>query len=697
MKDHKYIMDLRRAPILKILFPYVAGILLSQNLPLAFPWETVLIYAFVAFLIYVFGFFNYTGRGIVKPLHFLVFWGFFVFLGMANSKRDLYRQVFFDRLAGHLQEAEGYIYEEGKERGDWITYTLVLQKGRMGNQEVTVHEKIYLSLPKEETAFPKLFYGDKIRLKTNLKRISGPKNEGEFDYQRFSKRRGISFQQYAQAEEVQLLEEKGGCVLMRYARALRHSVIQQYEEYIGNTASVEIVSALVLGYRNDLSSEAFDLFSNTGTIHVLSVSGMHVGIIFGVILFLLYPLPRVARLLLSLVLVWLYAVFAGLAPSVLRASLMISIYVISRLFYLQNNTLQVVSLTAFLLLLASPQFLYEVGFQLSFLAVLGILWVYPLLKRMYYPAPKISRRILDLLYISMAAQLFTVPFTLYYFHYFPNFFLLANILVVFPASVIMVLGLLLPTLPFVLLKSWIGLFLLWITEGIWIGLETIYGFPFSKTSGVFLSRPTVVLLYALLITVLLMLYTFKKRNVKLFFITLLLFLSYRMVEKLSRQHRTELRIYNVGQGLAISYIEKGRVFLTMDKDRTTPSRVYRSVYPHLQKYIDMEKYEPVSWDGGNANIAFKEDVTLSIWEVSPSFSSVSGKGMNWVLIRNQSFPERWLREGKMAGLKPVLFVFDASNSDFYIDRISAELEKYQIGYYVLKNNFTYVWSGDNNE
>lgn len=690
------IMDLRRAPVLKMLFPYVVGILLSQTLFLNLDWGKSVILVFVCLILYVLSFLFYTRISLLKSVHFFSFLVFFIAFGIANSKRNAYQLEFFEAIVSDLKEAEGYVFTEGKETAERLSYTVALQKGWLEDQEVALKEKVYLSLPKEDTAFHKLLYGDKIRLKVNLRKISAPKNEGEFDYQRFSKRRGISYQQYGQAGDVQLLGGKGGSSLIRSARILRQRIVGQYEKYIGQAASVEIVSALVLGHRNELSSETFDLFSNTGTIHILSVSGMHVGIIFGFILFLLYPLPRNARWLSALGLVWLYAVFAGLAPSVLRASLMISLYVISRLFYLQNNTLQVLSLTAFLLLLASPQFLFEVGFQLSFLAVLGILWAYPLLKKMYYPKHRIFKRVWDLLYISIAAQLFTAPLTLYYFHYFPNFFLLANILVVFPASIIMVLGLLLPVLPIVLLKNWIGHLLLWMTQGIWIGLETIHGISFSKTSGVFLSLPTVILLYFLLIILITTLYTFSKRRVKLLCMAVLVFLFYSMLVEVHSQGKVETRIYNIGQNMAISYREGGKVFLAVDKEKTTPSRVSRSVYPYLQRYTDMEKFEPILLENENTRIAFKEGVEMNVWVSSPPLFPKL-ENVKWVLIRNQALPAGWVFEQEREELKNVLFVFDASNNDFYIERITAELEEYGIVYYVLKNNFTYVWSEGKNE
>lgn len=690
------IMDIRRAPVLKMLFPYIAGIVLSHTLFSNLNWDKSVVFIFTCFILYVLSFFYYTQNTFLKQVHFFSFLIFFVALGVFNSKRNTYQQDFFDSIVSDLEEAEGYVFMEGKETANRLSYTIFLQKGWLGHQEINLKEKIYLSLPKEGAAFQKLYYGDRIWLKLNLREISAPKNEGEFDYRQFSKRKGISYQQYGRAEDVQLLNQKGGNPLIRSARALRRQIVGQYEQYIGNSASVEIVSALVLGYRNEMSSETFDLFSNTGTIHILSVSGMHVGIIFGFILFLLYPLPRNARWLLSLVLVWLYAVFAGLAPSVLRASLMISIYVISRVFYLQNNTLQVLSLTAFVLLLISPEFLYQVGFQLSFLAVLGILWGYPLLKKVYYTEYKYVNRLLDLLYISISAQLFTAPLTLYYFHYFPNFFLLANILVVFPAAGIMILGLALPIVPFVFLKSWIGSLLLWLTQGIWLGLEAIHDFSFSKTSGIFLSQTMVILLYFLLIVSVATLYTFQKRRVKLLCIVLLLFLFHRMVEKKYYQDKIEMRIYNLGNNVAISYIDKGKVFLATDKEKTTPSRVSRSVLPYLQKYTKMENYEPILVENKNVNIAFKEERKLSVWTSFPSLLPKL-EGVKWILIRNQSLPEGWILEQEKRKFQSILFVFDASNNDFYIERIGAELEKQEIEHYVLKNNFTYVWLGDRSE
>src|SRR5699024_7405430 len=284
--------------------------------------------------------------------------------------------------------------------------------------------------------------------------------------------------QFIKQSECQFLPGKGGNFVVSKARELRRSVVNQYKKYIQNSASVEIVSALVLGYKTELSPDTFDLFSNTGTIHILSVSGMHVGMIFAIVLFVFHPLPKRIRLLLSLLFIWAYAVFAGLAPSVMRATTMITLYVLGQVTYNKSNTMNILSITAFVLLLLKPEYLFEVGFQLSFIAVIGILWIYPLCKRWYYPKFKFLQRFVDVLYISIAGLILTAPLSLFYFNYFPSFFLLANILVVFPASILMALGLVLPMLPFPIIKVGVGKILLVLTQGIWVGLDFIYNLPF---------------------------------------------------------------------------------------------------------------------------------------------------------------------------------------------------------------------------
>lgn len=690
MSVNNNIFDIRKTPIVKLLVPYIAGVIvgLSRSLNVDFPiLLTSLLFVFLGYLL---SFFLFNKGRAQKKVHFFMLMLFFFVFGIINAKRNQFEQNQFKGYQDKLEEVEAYVMEEGKETSRFMKYVVMLEVGTVKDTAVKLQEKIYLYIQKTEDVSRRLHYGDRISFKANFSTIPPPYNTGEFDYRQFSYRRGISFQQFIKQNECQPLPGKGGNFVVRKARELRRSIVNQYKKYIQNPASVEIVSALVLGYRTELSPETFDLFSNTGTIHILSVSGMHVGMIFAIILFVFYPFPKRIRLLLSLLFIWAYAVFAGLAPSVMRATIMITLYVLGQVTYNKSNTMNILSITAFVLLLLKPAYLFEVGFQLSFMAVIGILWIYPLCKRLYYPTFKLTQRFADVLYISIAAQIFTAPLTLFYFNYFPSFFLLANILVVFPASLLMALGLILPMLPFPIIKVGVGKILLLITQGIWTGLDFIYNLPFSIISGIFISGVILFLLYVLLISGFISFYLPTKKNVFVFLILVLCFSIYRMNEKIHSLQKEELRIYNLGRNMAISVQQKGQVKLFTDQEKNTPSLLSYSIYPFLERYTRTSEIKPILLE--KKNIRMKLNKCLMMICQKPSLTiGAEMQNTNLVLVRHNAVEEFPVNEKNESMFQKVLFVFDASNTDFYIQSAVRKLDEYHIPYYVLKNNNAYVW------
>lgn len=690
MSEGDNIFDIRKTPIVKLLVPYIAGITVGLSRSLNVDFSTLLASLLFIFLGYLLSFFLFNKGEAQKKVHFFMLMFFFFVFGITNAKRNQFEQDQFKGYQDKLEEVQAYVVEEGKETPSFMKYVVMLEVGTVKDTAVKLQEKIYLYIQKTEEASRRLHYGDRISFEANLSTIPPPYNTGEFDYQQFSYRRGISFQQFIKQSECQFLPGKGGNFVVSKARELRRSVVNQYKKYIQNSASVEIVSALVLGYKTELSPDTFDLFSNTGTIHILSVSGMHVGMIFAIVLFVFHPLPKRIRLLLSLLFIWAYAVFAGLAPSVMRATTMITLYVLGQVTYNKSNTMNILSITAFVLLLLKPEYLFEVGFQLSFIAVIGILWIYPLCKRWYYPKFKFLQRFVDVLYISIAAQILTAPLTLFYFNYFPSFFLLANILVVFPASILMALGLVLPMLPFPIIKVGVGKILLVLTQGIWVGLDFIYNLPFSMISGVFISGVVLFLLYALLISGLISFYLPNKKNVFVFLILVLCFSIYRLSEKIHYQQKEELRIYNLGRNMAISVQQKGQVKLFTDQEKNTPSLLSYSIYPFLERYTQTSEINPILLE--KKNIRMKLNKCQMMICQKPSLAmGAEMQNVNLVLVRHNAVEEFPIDEKNKSTFQKVLFVFDASNTDFYIQSAVRKLEEHYIPFYVLKNNNAYVW------
>lgn len=201
-----------------------------------------------------------------------------------------------------------------------------------------------------------------------------------------------------------------------------------------------LVKALVLGLRDDLQRDQNEAFIRSGTVHILAVSGSHVGFIYAMLLFLFRwwgeaPNVRVARGVVILLALWGYAGLTGAAPSVLRATVMFSLFTLAGMFARRSSGLNNLFAAALVLLAWEPRMLIDLGFQLSFLAVLGIVLFYQPLLRLWSPRWKVIRHLWELCALSLTAQLFTTPLSLYVFKAFPVWFLPANLAVVSLAAV----------------------------------------------------------------------------------------------------------------------------------------------------------------------------------------------------------------------------------------------------------------------
>lgn len=208
---------------------------------------------------------------------------------------------------------------------------------------------------------------------------------------------------------------------------------------------LNVLSALTLGYKRGLDPETKRVFSAAGAMHVLAVSGLHVGIVFMILSFFLSFLKKrkrgeIAYLLVMITSLWCFAFLTGLSPSVSRAAAMFTIVVIASVFKKSSNIYQSLVASAFVLLLLNPNNLFEVGFQLSYAAVFGIVFLQPRLNKIFTFRFRVSRYFWALLTTSVAAQIATFPLSAFYFNQFPTFFWVSNLVVIPAAGILIPLG-----------------------------------------------------------------------------------------------------------------------------------------------------------------------------------------------------------------------------------------------------------------
>ncbi len=348
-----------------------------------------------------------------------------------------------------------------------------------------------------------LRYGDRIGVRVTVRPSEPPKNPHAFDYRRYLHFQNIHFQAFVKSDSLVLLSTGHGHPVWRAAYSCREKLLAMLQQHFPTQAEYAVASALLVGYKEDLPDDLRTAYAETGSMHALAVSGTHVGLVYAGLFFLLSRLRlrgRWGRLVQNATLlsaIWAFALLTGASASVLRATVMFSTYLLGKAMFRSASVWNVLGGSAIGLLLYNPYFLFDAGFQLSYAAVAGMVFFYPRFYRLSPVLPGWADKAWQALLIGFAAQIGTLPLSLYYFHQFPVYFWLAGWVVVFGGAVFMAGGAVLVLLDFFLpaFAHWLGLglyWMLWVINQLIIGIQHL---PFSVIGGIWIAGWAAVLLY----------------------------------------------------------------------------------------------------------------------------------------------------------------------------------------------------------
>lgn len=337
----------------------------------------------------------------------------------------------------------------------------------------------------KDKAASKLLFGDRVMVETEFASPEKPLNPDAFDYATYLKRQGIGATSYISSGGWQVTGHSNAFSIRREADKWRNYLLDIYRKFKIQGDEFAVLAALTLGYTDDLQPDLRASYSATGAMHILSVSGMHVGVVYVVIAFLLSFLDKsqkkkILKSIIIILFLWAYAFVSGMSAAVIRAALMFSFVAFAFCLERKSQIYNTIFMSAFGMLIYNPNFLYDVGFQLSYSAVLSIIFFQPIIDKLYKPTNKISRFTWEMFSVSIAAQLGTTPFTLYYFQQFPNYFLVTNFIAIPLSSLVIYLAIALLTvswLPY--LSAAMGFVLKW---SVWLlnyVIVTIQNLPHS--------------------------------------------------------------------------------------------------------------------------------------------------------------------------------------------------------------------------
>jgi len=441
-------MNVLQFPLIKITIGFIIGLIAVYYISISANFAFVFILLAFGIVLLVYKFTTTTTK---KNLVFeaaILLLSFAVGIGILVTHTDSNRKNNYSNHPTVYEKAnwiEVVVREKLKSSPQNNRYIAYIQK--VNHQ--SLEGKILITIPKSNNA-KEIVVGHRLRFKTKLIKTEKPKNPNQFDYSAYLKNKQIYAQAYVNPEAI-FYHKKNVQDIWFYTSKLRTTIITHLEQSGFDKKALPVAMALLLGQQQDIDPDITKDYQYAGAVHILSVSGLHIGFIVLLINFLMRPIPntqkgRFLKLSISLLSLALFGILAGLAPSVVRSITMFSFVAVGHYWRRSTNIYHTLVVSIFLILLFQPYFLFDVGFQLSYAALFFIVWLQPMLAKYWTPKNKMLQFFWDIITVSFAAQLGTLPLSVYYFHQFPGLFFVTNLLVLPLLSVIMLLGVLVITI-----------------------------------------------------------------------------------------------------------------------------------------------------------------------------------------------------------------------------------------------------------
>lgn len=559
-------MKFSKYPILRGLVPYIAGVFLACNVD-SFSINHLKIFILIIFSLYILYFLLCQFFHFLQTVSSAVFFFLFLSIGFVFAyEKNLSVSNFYGEKSADFS---------GKVTARILRTPLKKEK------TVRVFAKVYSQKHRETHTCALLYFqndsaacalsrGDLLLLSAELHPPDPPKNPEAFNYRKYLLRKGVSLTGYVNGHSWLLLEHKPRPSPMTIAAALQSRFSELFAANGLTGPEYSVITAILLGNDETMDADLKAGYAAAGVSHILCVSGMHVGIIFMILSFLLKPMDysRRLRFLKSLLLigtVWFYAALTGLAPSVQRSATMFTFMTVGGLLRRNVNVFHSLFASMFVLLLVNPLLIFEIGFEMSYLAVFGIVIFQPKLASLWTPKTRVGRYFWELICVSVAAQLATFPLSVFYFGQFPNYFLLSNLSVMSLSFVVIITGVtLLAVSWWPAVASGVGWILtreIRLMNGI---ISFIHTLPGSVTDHLSFSLLQTVLIYGII--AFLSFFLVKKMKVLKYCslsLTILLLLTFTFT-KIQRLSKQELTFYSIHNRTVVGVNQQGNGVLLLD-------------------------------------------------------------------------------------------------------------------------------------
>ena len=537
-------------------------------------------------------------------------------------------------------------------------------------------------------------YGDVVAFQGRIQQIESPKNPHAFNYKRFLKFKNIHYQVFVnESSNWQKSNINQGSLIRKNAINIRYYFLAILEKHLTSTRELSVGNALILGYKNDIDEEVRTAYAQTGALHVLAVSGLHVGLVAWFVNILLSLVKyrtltwRITRAIILIGVVWSFALISGGSPSVLRAATMFTFLIIGLSMNRTTNIYNSLAISASILLIWNPYLLMNVSFQLSYLAITSIVYFHPKIHRGFIVKNGFLRSIWNLISLSLAAQIGTLPISIYYFHSIPFFAWLSGVIVIPAATIILGSGMLLlliesliPSLAFI--PGWILYYSIWLmNEAIFL----IQKFPSSVWIGVWVGFGIVILMYAMIGNIVLALSTKKLKwllpaSAFLFLISInYSFISFGEIAQ------KKMVIYHSYRNSIIDFFDGKNSFSFYPKDIDEKNLSFAT---QNNRWADgIKKVKPIHFKNiklQSENIFYKKpfiqffDKKIALLDDTFQFRKGIKINVDFIIIQNNpNFQMETISQNFIFEK----IIFDTSNSQWKVEKWKTDCQKLNFQYY----------------
>lgn len=678
---------LQRTPFFRLLLPLIAGIVTFQYLELA-NWTLwlILVLSIVLFLM------SLRFRKTESQYKFRWLFGSGIFLFLMCLAYFLTQQKEEAAQFTHLNEKGIFqveLTESPVEKAN--SYLCKVSVSQFFEDEQWTDAKgnaiVYIQ---KDSLSSKLIFGDKLMIEAEFKKPPGAENPEGFNYAKYLKRQGIAATSYLATGTWRKTGYNTAFSVRRISDIVQSNLLEIYRDFKIDGDEFAVLAALTVGYTDALQPDLRASYSATGAMHILSVSGLHVGIVYVVIAFLLGFLDKsthkkIIKAILIVLFLWAYAFITGLSPSVIRSTLMFTFVAVGASLERKSQIYNTVFMSAFFMLLVNPNFLFDVGFQLSYAAVLSIVFFQRPFAQLLPVQNKLLRWFRDLLTVSVAAQLGTMPFTLYYFHQFPNYFLLTNIVAIPLSTIVIYLAMLLLAVSFVPYISVGVAFLLkwslWLMNFLIVEIENL---PHSLSIIPFDFKQMLFLLMAL---VGISFYFYTKKFAPLFvgLLSVLVVAGLALQMKYETLNSTKMIVYAGQKHTHVNFLV-GRENYAYSADTTELERVAGS-YWKMHQINDPVFMDRNGWlNDGFAFFCGKRILILQK-ELLRKQAMNGPIAVDYLIIGNHLKPKL---NQLLEMIEPGKIIVDKSISEWYTESIRRTCEEHNIPFYSVAEKGAYI-------